>query len=636
MTQSTEAALPVAGRRVPASVGFRLWPALFGLVPVVVLSAAQGGYFPSAWGWATIGMLWVSGVALAVRSNISLSGPERGFALIWGAVAAWIALSILWSRATPQTVLEVERMLVYLSAAWGVLAIGRTRSARYILGGVLAGISLIASFSLGTRLFPNQIQVYDRGAVYRLAQPLGYWNALAILAAMGVVLAVGFAARGRSLIVRAASAAVLAILLPTFYFTFGRAGWIALAAGLLVAVLLDPQRLQLLLTMLVVAPAAAAAIWLANDSPGLTHSGASAARAAHDGHRLAVWLLVIAFLVAAAVTVLGFAERRVSVSGLTRRIFAVALCIVVIGGLASVFARYGSPYALARKGYAAFKAPTPRVVNLNERLLSFSGNGRYQLWRLAWEDARHHPWLGSGAGSYERYFLRHQPADVGRVRDAHGLYVETLAELGPLGLILLLIGLGIPLAAGFRARGHPLVPAACGAYSAYLVHAIADWDWEVPAVTVTAIMCGGAVLLAERRYAGAARLTTPLRVAGLVTVVALAGVATVGLVGNSALSASKSALRGGEVGRALSQANRARSWMPWSPQPWSALGEAQLAAGRSGQAQASFKKAASMDPGDWQLWYDLARASSGHERTAAIRHAVALYPRSGLQRQSTH
>jgi len=616
------------------SVGFRFWPALFALIPLVALGGAQGGYFPSAWGWATIGLLWVSGVALALRSSITLSGAERGFALIWGALTAWIALSILWSRAAPQTVLEVERMLVYLAAAWGVLAIGRTRSVRYLLGGVLGGISLIALFSLGTRLFPNQIQVYDPGAVYRLAQPLGYWNALAIFTAMGMILAVGFAARGRSLFVRAASAAALPVLLPTFYFTFGRSGWIALAAGLLLAVIVDPRRLQLLLTMLVVSPAAVVSIWLANDSPGLTQSGASAARAAHDGHRLALWLLVIALLVAAAVTLLGYAERRVDVPPLPRRIFAVALVIVAAGGLISVFARYGSPDALARKGYSAFKASPPHVVRLNQRLLSFSGNGRYELWRLAWEDARGHPWLGSGAGSYERYFLRHQPADVSRVRDAHGVYVETLAELGPLGLILLLFGLGIPLAAGIRARGHPLVPAACGAYSAYLVHAIADWDWEVPAVTVSAIMCGGALLLAGRRYARVRPLTTPFRAAALVVVVALAGLGAVGLAGNSALSASKSALRDGEPGRASSEATRAKRWMPWSPQPWSALGEAQLAAGQVRQARTSFRKAASMDPGDWELWYDVARASSGRERTHAVRRAVALYPRSGLGSQS--
>src|SRR5205814_3046095 len=124
------------------------------------------------------------------------------------------------------------------------------------------------------------------------------------------------------------------------------------------------------------------------------------------------------------------------------------------------------------RGYDAFKAPPPhQVVNLNRRLLSFSGNGRADLWRLAWDEAQAHPLLGAGSGTYERFFLAHQPADESRVRDAHGLYIETLAELGPIGLSLLLGALLLPLALVGRSRGHPLVPVAAGAYVAYLVHA---------------------------------------------------------------------------------------------------------------------------------------------------------------------
>jgi O-antigen ligase len=269
-------------------------------------------------------------------------------------------------------------------------------------------------------------------------------------------------------------------------------------------------------------------------------------------------------------------------------------------------------------------------VNLNQRLLSFSGNGRYQLWRLAWQDARQHPWLGSGAGTYERYFLKRQPAETGRVRDAHGLYIETLAELGPPGLLLLLTVLSIPLFVAVRARRHPLVPVATGAYTAYLVHAFADWDWEVPAVTLTAILCAGAVLLAGRRYVGVRPVSVSVRTFAVVAVLLATGFATVGLIGNSALRSSDLARRQGDLSHAASAARRARAWMPWSPRPWSALGDAQLAEGLVGQARLSFKKAASMDPGDWELWYDLSRASTGTARTVALKHAVELYPRSRL------
>ena len=70
--------------------------------------------------------------------------------------------------------------------------------------------------------------------------------------------------------------------------------------------------------------------------------------------------------------------------------------------------------------------------------------------------------------------------------------------------------------------------------------------------------------------------------------------------------------------------------MPWSPKPWEALGRAQLAAGLLPEARRSFRKAISLDRGDWHLWYELAGANTGRTQRRALRHAVALFPRSGL------
>ena len=68
--------------------------------------------------------------------------------------------------------------------------------------------------------------------------------------------------------------------------------------------------------------------------------------------------------------------------------------------------------------------------------------------------------------------------------------------------------------------------------------------------------------------------------------------------------------------------------------PWEALGRAQLGAGLLPGARASFRKAISMDSGDWELWYRLASASGGGERRLAIRQAARLFPRAQLLRGS--
>jgi hypothetical protein len=387
----------------------------------------------------------------------------------------------------------------------------------------------------------------------------------------------------------------------------------------------------LLASLFALAPIPAVAVLAASREPGLTHAGAAFGRAVHDGHRLALVLLLLGAANATVAIAFALAERRLEPPTGARRAFAVAIALIIAAGFAGIFVRYGGPATLAQKGYHAFKAPPPRSeANLNKRLLSFSGNGRADLWRIAWDDAREHEVSGAGAGTYERYFLAHKPAAVGRVRDAHGLYIETLAELGPVGLALLLGALVLPLMVLRAARRHPLIPGAAGAYAAYLVHTGVDWDWELPAVTLTGLLCGAAILIAARPSLRSRRLSSSVRWTGVVVIVVAAGFAAVGLVGNTALSRSDAARQNQDWARAAGDARRAKMWMPWSPRPWEALGRAELGAGLLPEARASFRKAISMDSGDWELWYRLAGASSGGERSRALRQVARLYPQAQL------
>ena len=57
------------------------------------------------------------------------------------------------------------------------------------------------------------------------------------------------------------------------------------------------------------------------------------------------------------------------------------------------------------------------------------------------------------------------------VRDAHSLYLEILAELGPIGLALLVTALVVPLVALWRVRAWAPAATPAAAYLAWLVHA---------------------------------------------------------------------------------------------------------------------------------------------------------------------
>jgi O-antigen ligase len=122
---------------------------------------------------------------------------------------------------------------------------------------------------------------------------------------------------------------------------------------------------------------------------------------------------------------------------------------------------------------------------------------RSAYWRAAVSDARVYPFAGSGAGSFDDYWSRHGTVDVG-VQDAHSLYLETLSELGLVGFVLLLGALVPPLIAVGVARSDPNVATAAAGYIALLVHAGLDWDWEMPATTLTGLACAAALLAAAR------------------------------------------------------------------------------------------------------------------------------------------
>jgi hypothetical protein len=628
--------IELTARRVRApSVRGALRRGLSARLPVFVtsglviagLSFANGGYFPVSWGWSALGLLWLAAIALALGFAIEAGGLDFVFLGALTGLTAWTFLSALWTSSVPETVLEGERILLYLSAAFAGFLLLRRASVSALLLGVVAAITAVSTYALVTRLFPDRIGVFDPIYGSRLSDPVGYWNAFGILAAMGALIALGLAARsGPAARCFAAGSGVL--LLLTVYFTFSRGGWIAFFVGLAAAIAVDRRRLQLITTTLVVAPWPVLAIWVASTSPALTHQGAGLAAVSRDGHGLAVITIGLVVAAALAVLALDWAETAISIPHGLRRAYAGTLIFLLAAFLIVVFGRYGFPPTLARKAYDAFNEPSPDTAsNLNSRLFSLSGNGRTEQFHTAWQQVTDHPILGGGSGSFGDYWFQHRRISA-TVHDAHNLYLETLAELGPIGLALLALALAVPLAAVRRARSSPLAAAAAGAYVAYLAHAFVDWDWEMPAVTLTALACGLALLTLARGQRPAHPLRPKVRMTALGGTAVLVAFVLLGLLGNSAISASSKSADAGRLARAESQARRAMNFAPWSAEPWRRLGEEQVLAGKSAAARASFRKALTKDRRDWTLWFELAQASRGRERADALHEASRLNPRS--------
>ena len=610
--------------------------ALVGALVVGGLAADAGGFDPTSWGWSTIVLLLAAGTAFGLggRRLAPLEWALPAFAL---ALTGWVWLSLAWSKDFAETVHEGERMLLYAAGATALLLVGRSSAVEAALVSLAAAITTICTYALILRLFSPgrsgyEVSAADPQAGFRLARPLGYANALAIFAVLGLLLSLGLAVRGRRTATRAFGSAALVILAPTLYFTYGRGAWIGLAAGLVVLLAVERDRVEVLGRALVHAVAPAVAVGLASQTHPLTKEPGAIAAARHDGHLLALAIAVLAVAAAFLPPLLDRARRRIAPSPAWRRRSRVVLALLVIAVVAVVLVGAGGPKAALRRAYHAFNAPAPLVeTNASHRLFSLSGSNRSEYWRVAWREVENHPLLGGGAGSYQRFWLRYRRAGL-PARDAHSLYLETLAELGPVGLVLLLCALAVPLVAVRSARRSPLAAAAAGAYVAYLVHAGIDWDWEMTSVTLAALVCGIALLLAAR---GAE--TRPLgrapRALGLALAVVAAVVAIVGFVGNRAESSAADNLDASQLGAAAADARHARRWEPWSAEPWRLLGESQLQEGEVEQARASFRQGVDKDSASWELWLDLALTSRGNQRKDALEHVAALNPLSSELRQ---
>jgi O-antigen ligase len=595
---------------------------------VAATAVANGGYFPSEWGWPTLAfVVLVAGVVIVADT---IAWTRLDWAMVGGLVGfvAWTALSALWAPGAGLPLKAAQLALVYATGVTAYLAFGSRRSAPVLPVGMLCAVLPVAAYALATRVVPDHVGSFDSTTGgYLLAVPVGYSNALGFLCAIAALVALGVVAEGRRLAARAAAAAALLLLVPTLYFTFSRGAAAAFVFGLIVAALCDRRRLRFTMVLLVTLPLPLLGAWLGSRSPALSEVGHSLEDAAREGHRLLAVLVALAIAQAGVVVGLARLERRLIVDGRRRRAYVASLMMLAVAVAAVGVARIGNPVSFAGRTTDAFRSDAaPSSGSLNSRLVNLSSDYRLDYWSAAWHEVREHPMLGAGANEYRRYWLRYRPTSSG-VLNAHSLYLETLADLGPVGLLLLLVALVVPLVAAARARAGPLVPAATGAYVAFLAHAGIEWDWQLPVVVLAGLACGAALVLSARPEAAARPLRNRVRLAALAAVVPLSAFVFVTQLGNDALSASETAAAADEEASAAAEARRARRWLPWSAEPWQRLGEAQLAAGHIGAAARSFRESVERDPDEWSTWLDLALATSGQERAEARDRAIELNPR---------
>jgi O-antigen ligase len=303
----------------------------------------------------------------------------------------------------------------------------------------------------------------------------------------------------------------------------------------------------------------------------------------------------------------------------------------------------GLARAEPRERFEQFKEPPPGFVEeerVRGHLLSTSGSNRWQVWTTAVDQFRTEPVRGQGAGSFEAWWLQH-PESVGFMRDAHSLYLETLGELGVVGIALLLVAFASALASSLRPvrgaqpRDRLLLAALVASALSFLVAAGIDWFWESTALAVAVFAALGLLARSNRRGSRrATRSRTAVRLAAAAG--ALVVLLACGLIfaGQLELQRSEREAAEGRPTDATKAARRASALAPWSAAPHLQLALLREEAGDVAGAEASIGAALERDPSAWTLWAVAARLHASRGAVADARAALArarqLNPRAGI------
>lgn len=604
------------------------------LVPVVLLAAVMGGANEAGYfvrDWAPTAFV-LAALLLVVASAGRLPGarfPWSALAIaLFAAYAGWTFASLLWSPNRGDAWLGAGQTLLYLLAFWvAVSLIVSGASRRWVLLASVIGPAIVALFTLpnlashthyffeNDRLF-GTVQYYNGEAAFLLVP---FWAGVYL----GGSRRVNPLLRGLVL-----SGTVLCVAVAVL--TQSRGAMVAMAISLPVFFMLSGQRLRGFLALVPIAAALFITFPGLNDVY-LTFRNEGNADIALERVVPTVWLCGAG----AGLYSLswGLVDRWWRPPVVVARAAGGAVlvgCLLVIVFVALTFnERVGDPTAWGQQKWEAFKA-NDVAGQEQSRYLNASGSGRYTLWRVAWEDFVSHPVLGVGTHNYEATYYQLRERSAGFVRQPHSLPLEVLAERGIVGGVLFFGFLATCLVAGldrrFRhlnAEGKAQVGAATAAVTYWFVHSSAEWFWQLPAVTLPAMVYLGVLVAPWKRTSRTTAAPTqwPLRAAGAVLAVVMIAAITPLYIADLYLQQSKSAAPDNPW-VALQAVERAQTFNPVNP--WLPQREAALAwqIGDWPRVERAYRTAIRLNPEHYTPYYLLAVFS---EQRGRLKEALPLY-----------
>jgi O-antigen ligase len=622
------------GRGQRSGPGRRSLLAATAFVAYLAVAIFDGGQSETA--IATIAIVAAWTIAIAALIGVAASPSGRG-AAVAGALALLvllIAASASWAADDGAVQVELVRALAYLGALLIVLVGVRAGAAREVLVGVAAALVVVALLALGSRLLPELLtgdrtflEQFPAAVRGRLSYPIGYWNGLAACMAVAVVLCAWLGASARTERGRGLAVAALPAVALTLYLTGSRGGLLAGAAGLLVLLALTPVRVRTL---------AGVAIGIGGGL--LVAFAASTDQALVEGlpDREAEWwlLAVLALVSVGAYRLRVGADRALARPRTPPLLRGRSLAVLAVLALGALFALGDGIERVS--SFEDARVDEFGRGEFSGRFLAAGSNGRLQLWKAGLDAFAAEPLHGIGAGAYG-YWWNQNGTLAEPARDAHSLFVEALAELGPLGLAAVLSFFGIAaLAAWRRTFGDRdgAVAAAAGMLAAGAVSAAVDWTWEIPAafalpLLAAGLLCGSGTARGSEPGPRALRSRAPRAATVLAALVAIALAGSL-LLEQRALDRSRELAAEDDLAAAAAAARDATRLRPPAAEPWLQLGQVQSLAGDYEAARESFEEAVERAPESPQANLLLAvayRVTADPRRDEQIDRALGLFPR---------
>ncbi len=596
-----------------------------GFALTVYLALSGGGYDIVVRSEVGVLIWWLLllGLIAGVLPRARLARSTWIALLLLTAFFAWTWIATGWTSTQELTLIEVGRVATYIGGFLAAACLLTRGTGRALLWGLATGIALVCSLAVLSKLLPSLFPTDPTAHYYattRLRYPFDYSDGVGEFAALGVPLLWYVASAARSVWARALGAASLPVVLLCLAMTVSRGGILAAAVGVVVFLILSPERLPRLLTGVLAAAGTGVLMLALLSRKGLTDRLFAAAPAGQR-HSMLIIVVVVAVVVGllqAAIAVAGQRKTRPSWTRVGRRGAGVvwgAVAIIVVAAVAS-FLVTGAAHHL----WDQFKQPTASSgSNSYLRLLSVAGSHRYQYWQVAFHAFESSPWKGVGPGTFQFYWAQHQTLGE-YVLNAHSLWIETLAELGIIGLALIggffawvLISGGV-LALRSVIDERAVRAAAVAGVAAFCAAAAFDWVWQIAAVPMVAMLLS-AVCVAPTG-AGERRPSRQWLMRGLLGVGALVAlwVILVPLATTVAVRRSQTAAQKGQLVTALRYAADAQQVEPgaYTPRLQRALLLEQL--GNINGAALAIAQAEARSPTDWQIWLVASRIATEQNR----------------------